>query len=512
MFIKINKKLSEIYNRNRKIIVITISLLIIFLSLFPRSIEILNQNPIFGFDQGREYLAAKNIVVNHKQILIGTEIGAGVAGISGIFQGPVYYYLLTIPFILFNGNPTGGVVLMLAFGLLSIAFGFYFGRKLFGNLDGLFLSLLISISPIFISQSRFIWSPNPPTFFILLSFYFVYLFPEKKALYVVLAALFAAVIYNFELAVSVPLSLAIALYSIFIFRKQIKFYLYLLLGFVLGFSPMIFFEIRHGFMGIRGLINYLTNNNHSFSLFSSNLILDHTKSFIFNFKDTFPVNNFNFALIFFTILIFLSAYLLNREKNKNFKYFYIFLIFLIPVNFFVFSFLKNTVWSYYLTDLSLIYVLLFAYVLFRIHSYDFYKLKVLAISLIIFLTFMGVGSAVKTSLYDYADYGGTAKLRGKIDAIDYIYKDAKGKPFGLLVFSPPVYTYPYDYLIWWYGQKKYNYSPYKDKKGVVYLLIEKDSEKPWSYEGWLETVIKNGTIIKTINLPSGFIVQERRFD
>ena len=46
----------------------------------------------------------------------------------------------------------------------------------------------------------------------------------------------------------------------------------------------------------------------------------------------------------------------------------------------------------------------------------------------------------KMFFYDISDYGGTAKLKGKVDAIDYIYNDARGEQFGLFVFSPPVIT------------------------------------------------------------------------
>ena len=112
-------------------------------------------------------------------------------------------------------------------------------------------------------------------------------------------------------------------------------------------------------------------------------------------------------------------------------------------------------------------------------------------------------------IFDLKDTGGIAKIKGKKDAIDYIYKDAGGKKFGLLVFSPPVYTYPYDYVIQWYGARKYGYIPYNEKKGLFYLLIEVDPEKPWSYKGWLETVVRDGKVINTVTLPSGFIVQKR---
>lgn len=515
---KINKYLKSIYKRlsvllkNKKvekILFIILIFLILFLSLFPRAVDTLNQNPIFGFDQGREYLAARNIVVNHKLMLIGTELGAGSAGISGLFHGPIYYYFLTIPFILFNGNPAGGIWLMLGFGLSSILFGYYLGRKIFNNYIGILIALLMSISPILIAQSRFLWSPNPPTLFILLSFYFTYLLSQnKKNLFIFLAAFFAGFVYNFEMAIAIPLSLALFIYSIYILRKEFNKYLYLILGYLLVFSPMVFFEIRHGFMGLKGIINYLFSHkeNPSFNLSS---VLDHLQSFIFNFKDTFPINNFYFALCFFILILTLTVYFLRKEKNNDLKYFFSFLFFLTPINFFVFSFLKNTVWSYYLTDLSLSYILLLSYVIFSLYNKKHYKFSFISPILIIVLLSFGLSSAIKTSIYDYSDYGGVAKLKGKIYAIDYIYKDANGKPFGLLVFSPPVYTYPYDYLLWWHGEKKYGYIPYSDKKGTFYLLIESDSGKPWSYKGWLETVIKTGNVEWTKTLPSGFIIQKR---
>ena len=113
---------------------------------------------------------------------------------------------------------------------------------------------------------------------------------------------------------------------------------------------------------------------------------------------------------------------------------------------------------------------------------------------------------------DFNDFGGVHKIKGKIQAIDYIYKDAAGKPFNIMIFTPPVYTYAYDYLLWWHGRKKYNFIPEKKKEDAFYLLIEPDPHKPWTYKGWLETVVKTGKVTKTVELPSGFIIQKRYED
>ena len=80
------------------------------------------------------------------------------------------------------------------------------------------------------------------------------------------------------------------------------------------------------------------------------------------------------------------------------------------------------------------------------------------------------------------------------------------------MFTPAVVTDAYDYLLWWRSKTQYQYIPHSEKKGIVYLLIEPDSGKPWSYNGWLETVIKTGKVLDTKTFPSGFIVQKRSFE
>lgn len=512
MFNKIKNTIYAIYKTNKNILFISAFLIIVFLSLFPRSIEVLNQNPIFGFDQGRDYLAAKNIVEDKKLTLIGAEIGSGSAAIHGIFQGPFYYYFLAIAYLFSNGNPNTPVLFMLILSLIAIAFSFYFGKKLFGIYGGLTTALLVAVSPSLITQARFAWAPYPESIFILLSLYFSYYFYERNKIKIFLAAFFAGFIYNFEFAVAVPLCLGLLVYAIYIFRRNISGYIVLLLGFFVAFSPMVLFEMRHGFMGIRGFIEYLMSDKSNIVSFypsTQALILDHWSSFLYNVSNTFPQGGFLSPAIILGFLLIFSVYLLRREKNHNLKTFITFLILLFPINFLVFYFLKNTVWGYYLTDLNFVYIFIFSYLLYASFENKSYKIFIAVGIFILLLILSGTVNAVKTSLYDYSDYGGTAKLKGKIDAIDYIYKDAKGKPFGALAFSPPIYTYPYDYLFSWYGNKKYNYIPYSEKKGTFYLLIEKDPNKPWSYKGWLETVIKSGKIIYTKTLPSGFIVQKR---
>lgn len=89
------------------------------------------------------------------------------------------------------------------------------------------------------------------------------------------------------------------------------------------------------------------------------------------------------------------------------------------------------------------------------------------------------------------------------------YNDVGGRNSNSLVFTPPVNTNAYDYFVFWRAKTKYHYIPGKEKKGKFYLLIGPDPDNQWSYNGWLQTVIKTGKVIKSVKLPSGFNIQER---
>ena len=92
-------------------------------------------------------------------------------------------------------------------------------------------------------------------------------------------------------------------------------------------------------------------------------------------------------------------------------------------------------------------------------------------------------------------------LGAQMDVVDWIYKDAvaKSQPFAVYTYTPPVYDYHYEYLLWWKGTRKYNllpaefsyrpgetsYSQYKtefmskqwkpEDAKLIYLIIEPDS-------------------------------------
>jgi len=500
-------------------------LLVLFVFLWGfllRVVEVANGNYLFGFDQGRDYLAAYNIVENNKLTLIGAEVGAGSAGLSGLFHGPGYYYLIALMYYLFQSDPYGGLVLMFVFGIGTLLAVYMTTKRMFGTLGGFISLVLVSISPLIVSQSRFLWNHHPSSFFIVFCLYFVYKMKDRPRLYAPLAIFTAGIIYHFELAIAVPMMIGVFLSIVFIYRiKDIRTYGYLAVGSIIAFLPMIIFEIRHGFTAVSGLWTYIFGAQSISRGIPVVRIADHFASYVNNARNSFAIEDGflseRFYSFFIIAVIVLALMYAVRTKEKKISLFIYTQFLILIVSYGVLLFLNNSIWDYYLLHAHFIYMYLTACVfawIWKNRDVNKYYMIAGVVTLVVFLS-MAKGTSMRmyrNIKYDFYDYGGIEKIKGKKFVVDYVYDGALGKPFNVFVFVPPIYTYPYDYLFLTYGKKKYGYAPGNIKEGLAYLIIEKDPSKPWTYKGWLETVIKDGTTIDQTVLSSGHIVEKRLFE
>ncbi len=544
---------------------------IFLLGLAMRSPEILGGNYLFGFDQGQNYMRAYDIAVNHKFTLIGAEVGSGSAGVPGLFHGPGFYYLLAIMLVLFKGDPYGGLVLMWIAGVATMLVVFLTTRKMFGEKTALVSLFLISIAPLIAPQSRFVWGPHVGSLFIALFYYALYKMGERSILWTLATFFLAGLLYNFELAISVPLVFlsVIALFYYKLFNKKII--AAALAGVLLAYAPMIMFEVRHGFMATRGIVKNMTTKKEikpddleaqkqgDFHLKQKQyqFIANFRDSFVFEFGKVKPTGYMR-AISAVAAVILLALFF---TRDKRAKRYIILLLFATPATALVFLPLRGAIWPYYLIHLHFVYLYAFAFAsvnilqqalrsaqnfldpllanfldpsasrrtssmrLFSVWELGKRSAKILypprglfllaSLFVIFFFLSMVQGTVARLKLnwlVDHYDYGGNAKIKGKRAIIDYIYADAAGKPFSVFVFMPPVYTWPYDYLFLTYAKEKYGYVPSQEKKGTAYMIIELDGTKPWSYKGWLETVIVTGAPVwERYLMPSDHVLQKRLF-
>ena len=483
---------------------ICIGVSLILLASFPRAIEVANRNFLFGFDQGKHWLAAKSIIVDHKLPLIGDEVGGG----GGFFQGAGWYYMLAVPFFFFQGNPYGQLFLMFFIGITTVICSYFIFSYRFGKVAGFCISFLIALSPSIAIQSRFAWPPFVIpliTVFYIDALYCVYKgsFRSWFALFFLLGCM-----VHFEIATAVTLGLATCI-VLFIMKKiSMRSFGLGFLGGIIPLLPLLLFDFRHQFINMKGIWHMITTvSSGSETALLSKVFYDHVSIFSINLFGAFPL--FPFRNVFILLCIgALAMILFDKQMKKEYKMFLASLCLIPCIVFTELLFYRAMLWEWWLLELPILYIVFVGLV-----SSYFYKKHILGKAFIvifyIFLLSIAIPYTLEIWKKDYFDYGGTQKIKGKMEAIEAIYKDAKGEPFGVLVFTPPIYTYPYDYLFWWVGTKKYNYVPHKEKRGVFYLLIEPDGGKSWTYKGWLETVIKDGKIISSWQLPSGFIIEKR---
>lgn len=483
------------------------TVLILLIGLIPRAVEVIGGNYLFGFDQGLFFQEVKKIIVDKKLTLIGAEVG----GAGGFFQGPGWYYLLSIPFIIASGDPYGGMVMMLVFGVATIFFAIFLGKKIFEGKTALLIGFLIAISPGIISQSRFIWPPFITTFISVFLIFFIFKILERKGKFLSLAALAIGSMFHFEIATGAIFFLQFLIFlPILFYKKFISFKNIIFSLLVFGFTqlPLIVFDLRHDFLNIRGVLRLFSSSNEFSNTFLF-LVKNHLDVFRINFLSSFQASHVIWFVIIFILVVGSYLYLRDKANSKAKKILVLYLLTNPLLIFIVFLLYSSTMWQWWILPLSVFYCFVLGTIIAYFWQKNIVFLKFISFFVIVLFFVWFSKEAIGFYKYDLNDYGGVHKIKGKTDAIDFIYNDASGGPFGLLIFAPPIYTYAYDYLLWWQAEKKYNYKPHREKKGEFYLLIEPDPHKPWTYKGWLETVIKTGKIVKTVELPSGFIIEKR---
>lgn len=474
----------------------------LIVGLYLRMDGVLTGDFPFLFDNGRDLLAVKQIFVDHKLTLIGP-----FSGLQGVFQNPLWFYLLGIPFILGKGSPVALMIFMVFLGLLGIIMAYLVGRAIFDKNTGLILALLFTISPSVVCLSRIVWPPYPIVYLMLPFYFCIFKAIKGSKKYWLGVGLFGGFIAQFEVAFGLFLLPAIILMFLLFREKKtsLKYILGALFFFLLNFLPQILFDIRHGLLMMHSVLGFFSGQSRGLG----NVVpfpdrffhrLNELQQSTLNSVSRTPL----FIYLFFLLVVVYTVFKILRKDKKELKA--IEIISLVPlVVFFSFLLYPYVAWSHYWLGLQAVYLLMLAFVLRKILDFKWGKILV-----IILLGLWSIDTLMSPGLYVKKDDGGPTTYKNEIKALDYVYQDARGKNFSVFVYTPPVYDYAYQYLFWWRGVGEYGFLPGKSKDGLFYLIMEPDQERPWAPNGWKETVIKTGTTLETKVLPGGIMLEKRR--
>ncbi len=476
---------------------------IVLIGSFLRLQGVLTNSFAYTYDVGRDMLSLWNIVVNHDLIFIGA-----TTGIQGVFYGPWWYYMLVPFFVLFQGDPAGIAFTMVMIGISCTVLAFVVGKKIGNTFLAIAFSLLVSVSPNLVSLSTQIWNPNVAPFFVLLSFLalFAIYTIEKNNKYL---GLFLAINIDLEILWGVLFTTGIFISQAFLLKRKIRLrqIVYLFLGALIVAAPRLLFEIKHGFFMSKSLITFIFSKN---SLEDPLTLMQLLENRVISYFDLFSSSlSFNNQIVAGIIIIFtfVSIALFYKKASEVVKKFIITLLLVLVVFFVGTIIFSRALWSHYLVGLPVVYILLFSISLYLLSK----KLNNLLVPFLILIVISILNFDPLNQIKNITNplfEGNASVYRNQLAVLDYVYREAAGKEFKYVVYTPPIHDYTYRYLFKWYGPRKYHYSPNEEAR-TAFFIIEPDPGYEDRPKWFLEARKNDGKIIKSETLKSGIVIQTR---
>ena len=207
-------------------------------------------------DEGRDVLAVRAIVLGQHLPLVGPGTSIG-----NMYLGPLYYYLIAPSLLLANFSPVGPAAFVAIIGVATVGLLWFLGRSWFGPLSALSISALYALSPVVIIYSRSSWNPNIMPFFALLAMIGIWqVWRFARWPWLIVTAVSLAFVLNSHY-------LGLLLFPpIFVFwwlpRKlpaAKRYTLVSVLLFLLLLSPLLWFDLRHGWNNFSAMKQFFTD-------------------------------------------------------------------------------------------------------------------------------------------------------------------------------------------------------------------------------------------------------------
>ncbi|MCL6096428.1 MAG: glycosyltransferase family 39 protein [Patescibacteria group bacterium] len=459
---------------------------ILLLAAFLRLYRIADYMTFLG-DEGRDVLKAYEILNGHLTLLGPT------SSVGGFFLGPIYYYFMA-PFLwLFNYNPVGPAVMVALFGIATVWLIYKFCSDLFNPRIGIIASFLYAISPLVISYSRSSWNPNPLPFFSLLILFILYkgVLRNKLKLFFTAGILFGIAMQLHYLAtflgvvifVYVLLSealgtkTAIQTATLSLARK----YLSIFVGFIIGWSPFLAFEIRHGFLDFKNIFNFIFHSGNTgastnffytiydvfFRLFGRLIVSFPPPEQLYKYSSV-AINLWTLIILSFailsTLLLLKNLYRSFKSKNENFgKYLLLFVWLFIGIV--LFGFYKKSIYDYYFSFMfPLPFILVASLIVFIYGKFKIFG-KAVAIAVFLFLFVINIQGLP----FRYEPNRQLNQMK-TIAAFVMTKTDAKPFNFALITGGNSDHAYRYFFTIWGHPPITITHDP-KDKSVTDQLFV-----------------------------------------
>lgn len=424
--------------RKENLIIVVLVLLAFMLRIIP----VFSNSVSFHYDMSRDAFSSEEIWKYND-----TKIQGPPTSKIGLNHGVLYYYLITIPYYIGQGDPSFTAIFLGLLNSLTIIPIFLLSKNIFKSTNsGVFSSLLYVVS--FEANQYALWMSNPqPAVFTLAMFFFsLWKWYEGSKWGLPLCLIFIALSAQFQLF------LLYLLFPLFLFKFLFKckissiHLVYGVICFSVILSPYLISAIKfntaisafQAFVSISD-VDRSTGYKSWYDLFTI---------YINKFVDLFK---YNFAPTSALIASFLALIAL------FFAFFRRFILFCLLINiplFIIGGHSNNYINIGMVTPAILVVTLLIKKV---------YELnKVLIFPLVIYIFYSNIYSILGNIEYGQKLFviPVDMTLKNQYALIDQTYKVANGRSFSINSVTLPLWTNTtWSYLYKYYGEKKYGYLP-----------------------------------------------------
>ncbi|MBU0572425.1 glycosyltransferase family 39 protein [Patescibacteria group bacterium] len=480
--------------------------LVLLIALFVR---VYRTEALLGFyyDQGRDAMVIWRLWQDHKFFMIGP-----VTGLAGIFLGPFYYYLIAPFYLISGGDPVLPAVFLAFLSTIAIYFLYLLGKEFQDRITGLIAAVIAGFSYYIVLAGRWLSNPTPillTSVLLLLSMWKIVKGESKK--WWIAIALLIGISLHFEAASAVfylPMILVFAVWQKKNFPDK-KVFLISSAAFIGTLFPQIFFNFRHENILFNGFKETFVEQE-SFKLSFQQVLGTRLNYFWAVFHSKILPGLETWVLVISAIVLGIS---IERKKEFNRNALTLLAIFIgIPMlGFIFFQGNSGNIYDYYMTGYYLPIILLFSMGLAKLLKTNLGKLIIL---IFFFLFFTRNGEFVKNHIAAGFDGPTHITLGNELQAVDWIFEDAKGKgQFNVDVYVPPVIPHSYDYLFLWQATKRCGDSLCEmnlvEQVSLLYTLYEEDPPHPERLEAWLARQKGIGEVEEESSF-GGITVQRRK--
>lgn len=460
----------------------------------------------FTYDQGRDFLKVSQIIYEGKITLIGP-----TTGLPGVFYGPWWYYFLSPLLYLSGGNPQKVAIF---FGFLGVAtvIGVYFLIRYLT--DNSFLSICFGIiaamSVSWMLGPTSIWSPSlVPLLMIFFIFTVNKILKSPKPIYYFMLGIVTLLIADSSAFFGSALIFSMVI-SGMIFRGNFlrKESIFTIAGAMLVLSPRILFDVRHNFLITKAIGAYLIAPKiYGEQLSSIPRFIQRLDLFLGFFSWSIARGNKIIAL-FIIILSIICVFILFKNKKSFSKLkddqLLIFLSLLVIFLFIGFSLFRDRVWDHYLIGLPVILIVILAKIINN--AYLVKNLKYLLNVFIVLLVIINFNKQL-ISPFKITWLGGGSDYRNQKLVMDYISM-RNPQNYSIYAYSPAIFDYPFDYLIYWYQKRGLIRKP-TNNQNSIFLIIRDDDKHTYLTQGWYGDKTKDKTaLLGKKEFPGGLIFEE----